>query len=57
MVCRCEIYEDCPECRNTERDMGLRLTLSDAEWNAFVHRLNDPPKPNAALRKLMRRKR
>lgn len=32
------------------------LDLSEAEWAAFTHALDDPPKPNAALRKLMARK-
>lgn len=30
--------------------------LTDAEWDEFVRRLDNPPKPNKALRDLMRRK-
>ncbi|MCC6736424.1 MAG: DUF1778 domain-containing protein [Bauldia sp.] len=32
------------------------LELNEAEWTAFTAALDDPPPPNAALRKLMARK-
>ncbi|MGE0662230.1 MAG: DUF1778 domain-containing protein [Hyphomonadaceae bacterium] len=31
------------------------FTLNDADWNAFVKRLDDPPPPNAKLKALLAR--
>ena len=33
-----------------------KIKLPAADYEAFMRRLNDPPKPNAKLRELMRRK-
>ena len=38
----------------TEVLLNQRLfTLNDADWNAFVERLDDPPPPNAKLKALL----
>ena len=34
-----------------------RITLSDADWDAFYRALLDPPEPNAKLKRAMRRHR
>ena len=30
IVCQCEIFEDCPACRGTDRDVGLHLRTNSS---------------------------